>query len=104
MLNPARKAAKIGYRIHEHTGTCGRKSIPGRALQSHVWPSRKAAKTEWYDSCPGRNDRMTLVKVAMDERSAAVNTYYRRIKGCNDAALIDQFGRDLAEQLAALAQ
>jgi hypothetical protein len=35
--------------------------IAGRVLfGGHVFPTRKAAESAWYDTCPGRNDQKTI--------------------------------------------
>ena len=34
---------------------------PGQVLfGGHVFPTRKAAESAWYDTCPGRNDQKTI--------------------------------------------
>ena len=51
------------YRWVECTPS-GPRPIPERpCFGAHVFPSRKAAEGYWYDSAPGRNDRMVLVRV-----------------------------------------
>ena len=38
--------------------------LAGRVLfGGQVFPTRKAAESAWYDTCPGRNDRMTIKAV-----------------------------------------
>ena len=66
---------ELGFRIHVRRGF-DYEPLP------HVYGTRKAAESAWYDGHPGCNDRMELVKAPIDERSAAVNRFWHKLKGC----------------------
>ena len=62
---------KKGYQVFVYEG-CYTSMKTGRVIDlagrvlfgGLVFPTKKAAKDAWYDTCPERNDRMTIKKVA----------------------------------------
>ena len=56
-----------GYQIFVYEG-CYTSMKTGRITDiagpilfgGRVFPTKKAARATWYDTCPGRNDRMTV--------------------------------------------
>ena len=67
---------KMGYRVFVYEG-CYTSTKTGRIVDlagrvlfgGQVFATKAAAKSAWYDTCPERNDRMTI-KAVSDERTA----------------------------------
>ncbi len=62
----------MGFQVFTYEGSytstvTGRvREIPGRVLfGGHVFATRKAAESAWYDTAPGRNDSMTIQRAGM---------------------------------------
>ena len=62
---------KMGYQVFVYEGCCtstktGRiVDLAGRVLfGGQVFATKAAAKSAWYDTCPERNDRMTIKAVS----------------------------------------
>ena len=66
----------------------------------HVYETKKAAESAWYDEAPGCNDRMELVKAPIDGRSAAINLFWRKLKKCSTNEQADKLATELEAQLA----
>ena len=79
----------IGFRIHVQ------RDFEYEPLP-HVYDTKKAAESAWYDGAPGCNDRMVLVKTPIDERSAAINLFWRKLKKCTP-----EQAHELATELSA---
>jgi len=79
----------IGFRIHVQ------RNFEYEPLP-HVYDTKKAAESAWYDGAPRCNDRMVLVKTPIDERSAAINLFWRKLKKCTP-----EQAHELATELSA---